>query len=124
MPPKRRRRRPRSTDSPVNVRRDDPGRTGARGKAGAKGKRGAKGKAGARGPAGPPVRRAEVLAIVKRRFAQVAKNFGRQRKNTTELASVVNDHSKNLEIQFQRIAQLQADLDEIKRTWTKVKLLA
>ena len=103
MPPKRRRRRARSTDSPVNVRRDDTGRTGARGKA------------GARGPAGPPVRRAEVLAIVKRQFAQVAKNFGRQRKNTTELASVVNDHSKNLEIQFQRIAQLQADLDEIKR---------
>lgn len=66
------------------------------------------------GPRGPSVRRAAVVAIVHDQFAQIAKNFGRQLKDTAELASVVNDHSKNLELQFQRIAQLQAELDQIK----------
>jgi hypothetical protein len=65
MPPKPRRRR-RSTNSPVNVRRDE----------------------------------------------------------FREVSATVQQHARDLEIQFQRIAQLQADLDDIKRAGPKVKLLA
>jgi hypothetical protein len=33
----------------------------------------------------------------------------------------ITDLRRTLDIQFTRIAQMQADLDEIKRAWTKVK---
>lgn len=66
MPPTRRRRRPRSTNSPVNVRRDE----------------------------------------------------------FREVLDTLQQHTRELDIQLKRIAQLQADLDEIKRAWTKAKMSA
>jgi len=65
MPPKRRRRRPLSTHSTVNVRRDE----------------------------------------------------------FQEVLDTLHQHTRDLDIQLKRIAQLQADLDEIKRAWTKIKLV-
>lgn len=58
--------------------------------------------------------------MVHDQFAQIAKTFGRQLKDTAELASVVNYHSKNLELQFQRIAQIQAQLDQMKSDLLKM----
>ena len=40
------------------------------------------------------------------------------------MTATVQQHTRDLDIQLKRIAQLQADLDDIKRAWTKVKLLA
>jgi len=64
MPPKRRRRRARSTNSPVNVRRDE----------------------------------------------------------FREVLDTLHQHTRDLDIQLKRIAQLQADLDEIKSAWAKTRL--
>ena len=33
-------------------------------------------------------------------------------------------HARDLDIQFQRIAQIQAELDEIKRAWQRIKSTA
>ena len=47
-----------------------------------------------------------------------------RRDEFREVLDTLHQHTRDLEIQLKRIAQLQADLDEIKRAWTKVKLLA
>jgi len=47
-----------------------------------------------------------------------------RRDEFREVTATVQQHTRDLDIQLKRIAQLQVDLDEIKRAWTKVKLLA
>ena len=48
------------------------------------------------------------------------------REKSFQVIAVVSSPDKpkgrDLKVQFQRIAQLQADLDEIKRAWTRIKL--
>jgi len=60
----------------------------------------------------------------RRRFRSTASPVNVRRDEFREITATVQQHTRDLEIQLKRIAQLQADLDEIKRAWTKVKLLA
>ena len=46
------------------------------------------------------------------------------RSSTAELASTVDKCCRDLEVQFERIAQIQAELDEIRSAWTKTKIKA
>jgi hypothetical protein len=46
------------------------------------------------------------------------------RSSTAELASTVDKCWRDLEVQFERIAQIQAELDEIRSAWTKTKIKA
>ncbi len=39
-----------------------------------------------------------------------------------ERGQILNDLRQNQEVQFKRIAQLQAELDQIKRAWDRMKL--
>ena len=57
-----------------------------------------------------------------RRPRSTASPVNVRRDEFREMTATVQQHTRDLEIQLQRIAQLQADLDEIKRAWTKVKL--
>jgi hypothetical protein len=41
-----------------------------------------------------------------------------------ENAYNLEQHTHDLDVQFKRIAQMQADLDDMKRAWQKAKLLA
>ena len=68
------------------------GPKGKEGRRGARGGRGIPGKQGERGPAGPAPSRADILAVVEDQF---------------------RDIRKQLDIQFTRFAQLQAQLDQI-----------
>ena len=68
------------------------GATGARGEKGAHGLRGLPGPAGPAGPAGPKMKPAEVLALVEDQFFEIR---------------------KQLDVQLQRFAQLQMQLDQI-----------
>ena len=71
------------------------GKRGLRGKTGARGATGTRGMPGQRGPAGPPgpkMKPAEVLALVEDQFYEIR---------------------KQLDMQLQRFAQLQAQLDQI-----------
>jgi ribosome-associated translation inhibitor RaiA len=42
-------------------------------------------------------------------------------KKVEQNAADLERHTRDLDVQFKRIAQVQADLDEIKRAWTRVK---
>jgi hypothetical protein len=44
---------------------------------------------------------------------------GVSREEFSELARFVDDIGRNLELQFKRIAQIQAELDIIRAAWTK-----
>jgi len=46
-----------------------------------------------------------------------------RRDEFQEVLDTLHQHTRDLDIQLKRIAQLQADLDEIKRAWTKIKLV-
>jgi hypothetical protein len=46
-----------------------------------------------------------------------------RRDEFQEVLDTLHQHTRDLDIQLKRIAQLQADLDEIKRAWTRVKLV-
>jgi hypothetical protein len=39
-----------------------------------------------------------------------------------ERGQILNDLRHNQEVQFKRIAQIQAELDQVKRAWDRVKL--
>jgi hypothetical protein len=58
----------------------------------------------------------------RRRFTNGPVNV--RRDEFQEVLDALHQHSRDLAIQFERIAQLQKDLDDIKLAWTKVKLLA
>jgi hypothetical protein len=49
--------------------------------------------------------------------------FNRVIEILNERGAILNDLRHNQEIQFKRIAQIQAELDAIKRAWERVKLL-
>jgi len=48
--------------------------------------------------------------------------FNRVVEILNERGAILNDLRHNQEIQFRRIAQIQAELDEIKRAWERVRL--
>lgn len=74
------------------ARKRGEGPKGMRGSKGKRGARGARGVTGARGPAGPKMKAAEVLALVDDQFVLIR---------------------KQLDLNLARMAQLQAQLDQI-----------
>src|SRR5687768_137493 len=74
------------------------GTRGTEGKRGAKGERGERGAQGPIGPAGPKMKADEVLALVDDQFVEIR---------------------KQLNIQLQRTAQLQLQLDKIQHNTTE-----
>jgi hypothetical protein len=48
--------------------------------------------------------------------------FNRMVARLNERGQIINDLQKTQNIQFQRLAQLQAELDLIKRAWDKISL--
>lgn len=48
--------------------------------------------------------------------------FNRLIARLNERGQIINDLQKNQDIQFQRLAQLQAELDLIKRAWEKISV--
>lgn len=85
--------------TPNSGRRETRGKTGKTGATGKTGKTGKIGKIGKTGPRGPSMKRSEVLAIVADQFEEIRKQLDVQRKQ--------------LELQLQRTAQVQAQLDHV-----------
>jgi hypothetical protein len=67
------------------------------------------------------VRRAKRIPIGNRIDVTRAE-FNRVIEILNERGVILNDLRHNQEIQFKRIAQIQAELDEVKRAWQRVKL--
>ena len=44
-----------------------------------------------------------------------------RRQTLNERGRIIDGINRTLEIQFQRMAQMQAELDEVRSTWTKMK---
>ena|SRR6516164_10238382 len=89
------------------ARRGPRGATGAAGKAGAPGATGETGKTGVRGPRGRtgPV---GPVAVTRDDFEAAMQS--------------INANFRSLQIQFQRIAQIQAELDELKRVVARLTI--
>lgn len=47
--------------------------------------------------------------------------FNRLIERLNERAEIIDDLQRNQQIQFQRLAQLQAEVDVIKRAWDKLR---
>jgi len=56
-----------------------------------------------------------------RRSLSTASPVNVRRDEFREVLATLHQHTRDLEIQVKRIAQLQAELDEIKRAWTKTR---
>jgi hypothetical protein len=70
----------------------------------------------------PPVRRVRrVPRIRPTRRAVTREEFKRLIKRLNERAEIINDLQQNQQIQFQRLPQLQAEVDVIKRAWDKLR---
>jgi hypothetical protein len=70
----------------------------------------------------PPVRRVRRAPRIRpTRRAVTREEFKRLIKRLNERAEIINDLQQNQQIQFQRLAQLQAEVDVIKRAWDKLR---
>lgn len=61
----------------------------------------------------------ERASVNRDEFVEVTKSVQQLKKNTDDLI----EHTKNLATQFTRIAQIQVEVDAIKRALAKAKLL-
>jgi hypothetical protein len=62
------------------------------------------------------------LIPVSRRIDVTRAEFNRVIAQLNERTEIINDLRHNQEMQFQRLAQLQAELDLIRRAWERVRL--
>lgn len=70
----------------------------------------------------PRVRRARRIPPVRRAAVVTRAEFNRLIARLNERAEIINDLQRHQQVQFQRIAQLQAELDLIKRAWSRLQL--
>jgi hypothetical protein len=66
------------------------------------------------------IRRAPRIARTRHR-AVTRQEFNRLAERLNERAEILDDLQRSQQIQFQRLAQLQAELDVIKRAWEKMR---
>jgi hypothetical protein len=66
------------------------------------------------------VRRAPRIAPTRER-AVGRQGINRLIERLNERAEIINELQRNQQIQFHRLAQLQAELDVIKRGWEKIR---
>ena len=67
------------------------------------------------------VRRATRIAPAKRAVI-TRREFNDLIARLNERGEIINDLRKNQDVQFQRIAQLQAELDLMRRAWERTRL--
>jgi hypothetical protein len=67
------------------------------------------------------VRRAKRIASAKR-VDVTREEFNRVIAILNERGEILNNLAHNQEIQFKRLAQLQAELDAVKRAWQKLEV--
>jgi hypothetical protein len=67
------------------------------------------------------VRRAKQIPL-GRRIDVTREEFNRVIELLNERGAIVNDLRHNQEVQFQRLAQLQAELDLLRRAWERLRV--
>ena len=62
------------------------------------------------------------MDVTRGEYNRIIDTLNERNKNVNVLRDGVSDLQQASDIQFKRIAQIQADLDGIKRAWEKMKV--
>jgi len=72
----------------------------------------------------PRIPKARQIDVSRGEFNRVIEMLNQRGKILEEYGDALTAIRRDLDVQFRRIAQLQAELDQIKRAWEKIKLSA
>jgi hypothetical protein len=71
-------------------------------------------------PKAPLIPKSRRLDVTRGEFNGLIELLNRRSAVINEIGQQVEKNARNIEVQFTRIAQIQADLDQIKRTLTRL----